>query len=95
MFRLLLNSEARKTKGAIKPCQIPSQKPAMASCEFGVSLDWLAPGVHPASKSVNKNTSVIEKGFLARPPLLMITKHSQEKSREIVVRFSSANSGNP
>jgi hypothetical protein len=31
--------------------------------------------------SNKKNTSAIEKGFMARPPLRMITKHCQEKSR--------------
>src|SRR5215469_8888099 len=83
MFRLSLNSEAKKTKGAVKPCHTPSQKPAMAPCEFGLSMDWFAPGTHPASMRLNnnKNTSGIEKGFMARPPLLMVTKHCQEKSR--------------
>ena len=59
MSRLLLNSEARKTNGAIKPCQIPRQMPAITFCEIGVPFDWLALSAHPAVMNVtnDKNTN--------------------------------------
>src|ERR1700756_5542030 len=80
---LLLNSEATKTNGAIKPCQSPSQKPATTPCSLAVPLDWLSPGAHPARMFNNSraSTSKVREDFIAIPPLHMVTKHGHEKSQ--------------
>src|SRR6516225_10432005 len=83
MQRSFLNSEATKTNGAIKPCQRPSQKPATTSCWFATPLDWLAPGAHPARMLTNNmtSTSKLKAGFIAIPPLDILTTLRLEKSQ--------------
>src|ERR1700719_1940882 len=83
MLRLLLNSEATNTNGAIKPCHSPSQKPATTPPSLVVPLNWLGPGAHPArmfSKS-RTSTSKVREDFMAIPPLYMVTKDGHEKSQ--------------
>src|SRR6266436_6553613 len=84
MLRLLLNSEATNTNGAIKPCQSPSQKPATPSCSLAVPLNWLGPAAHPARMFSNSRTSTnkVKEDFIAIPPLYMVTKHGHEKSQK-------------
>ena len=59
MLRLVLNSEAKNTNGAIEPCQSPSQKPA-SPYSLAVPLDWLVPGAHPARMLSNSRTTTSE-----------------------------------
>src|SRR6267154_6178828 len=84
MLRLLLNSEATNTKGAIKPCQSPSQKHATSLCSFAVPLYWLGPAAHPARMFINsrRSTSKARENFMAIPPLPMVTKQGYEKSQD-------------
>src|SRR4029077_4311127 len=83
MLRLLLNSEATKTNGAIKPCQNPSQKPATTPCSLAVPLNWLGPAAHPARMVSNSRTSTskVREDFIGIPPVYVVTKHGHEKSR--------------
>src|SRR5260370_37787045 len=84
MLRLLLNSEATNTKGAIKPCQSPSQKHATSLCSFAVPLYWLGPAAHPAIMFINsrRSTSSVREDFIVIPPLPMDTKHGPEKTQD-------------
>src|SRR4029077_4253163 len=83
MLRLLLNSEATKTNGAIKPCQSPSQNPATTPCSLAVPLNWLGPEAHPARtfSSSRTSTSTVKENFIAIPPLRMVTNDGHEKSQ--------------
>src|SRR5260370_30530064 len=83
MLRLLLNSEATNTKGAIKPCQSPSQKHATTLCSFAVPLYWLGPAAHPARMFISsrRSTSKVRDDFITIPPSPMVTEHGHKKSQ--------------
>src|SRR6266851_873574 len=89
MLRLLLNSETTNTKGAIKPCQSPSQKHATSLCSFAVPLYWLGPAAHPARMFINsrRSTSKVREDFIAIPPFPIVTKHGHEKSQRMNARL--------
>src|SRR5215470_17961800 len=83
MLRLLLNSEATNTNGAMKPCHSPSQKPAAKPCSLATPLHSLGVGAHPARVVSNsrRSTSKVKEDFIAIPRLYMGTKHGHEKSQ--------------
>ena len=84
MLRLCLNSDTTNTIGAMKPCQRPSQKPAITFWSLAVPLNWLTPATHPASMFSNKRTSTsrTKEDFIAILPLHLATKGGREKSHQ-------------
>src|SRR5215467_4352000 len=72
----------------MKPCQMPSQKPASTLCSFTVPLNWFGPGAQPTSiftsrRATTRNT---KEDFIAIPSLRIYEELREKDSLNL---FSS------
>src|SRR5579863_7876484 len=91
MLRSLRNSETTNIRGATKPCQRPSQKPATPPCSLAVPLDGLGPDAHPARTPSTRRTttSKIKKDFMGNTSRSYVLRSRGRKSLRRPAAFNT------